>query len=609
MKKGFFPYEWFDSPDKLKRTSLPPIECFYNRLEGKAMTTKDYLHAKLIWKTFKCETFQDYHDLYMETDVLLLADVFENFRTVCLENYGLDPAHYYTAPGLSWDAMLKKTKVELELLTNVDMYRFFELGIRGGISVVSHRYAKANNKYLKAYDATQKSSYLLYLDANNLYGWAMAQKLPTGNFKWLENIDINTIDLDGDKGYVFEVDLEYPKHLHDKHNCYPLAPERIAIKDAFLSPYQHDLLKRFDMKNSTIPKLTPNLFDKTNYIVHAKNLKFYLDQGLILKKVHRIISFDQSKWLAEYIDFNTQQRTKAKNDFEKDFYKLMNNSVFGKTMENIRNRTDIKFAQTSKLLTKWTSNPMCGDTEKINDDLVLVQMKKSVTILNKPIYVGMCILDLSKLHMYNFHYNFIVKKYGEKATLLFTDTDSLAYKIETLDVYNDMKNNIDLFDTSELIKSNPLYSGVNKKVIGKFKDECGNYIMTEFAGTRSKSYTFEKVINNLYTEEQINEMLEAQTADMDNEEKLEFKLKLSDFKKTLKGIKKSVVKNDISLQDYVDCVKDGKTKVDTMLTFRSFKQQIFTLECKKQSLNPFDNKRWIAQDGIKTFAFGHYSLL
>ena len=179
--------------------------------------------------------------------------------------------------------------------------------------------------------------------------------------------------------------MDYPKELHDKHNCYPLAPERIAIKDELLSPYQQELLKTLEMKNSTIPKLTPNLYDKYNYILHAKNLKFYLEQGMILKKVHRIISFDQSKWLAEYIDFNTKQRTKAKNDFEKDFYKLMNNSVFGKTMENIRNRTDIKFAQTSKLLTKWTSSPMCGDTEKINDDLVLVQMKKALTLLNKPI--------------------------------------------------------------------------------------------------------------------------------------------------------------------------------------------------------------------------------
>ena len=278
-------------------------------------------------------------------------------------------------------------------------------------------------------------------------------------------------------------------------------------------------------------------------------------------------------------------------------------------MENIRNRTDIKFAQTSKLLTKWTSSPMCGDTEKINDDLVLVQMKKAITLLNKPIYVGMCILDLSKVHMYNFHYNFIVKKYESSATLLFTDTDSLAYIIETEDVYEDMKQNSELFDTSELIKSNPLYSSVNKKVIGKFKDECGNYIMSEFAGTRSKSYTFEKLINNLYTEEQVNEMLIAQTSDMDEEEKAEFKLKLSEVKKTLKGIKKSVVKNDISLQDYVDCVKEGKTKSDTMITFRSFKQLIFTLECKKQSLNPFDNKRWMSSNGIDTLAFGHYSII
>ena len=320
MKKGF-PYDWFDNLDKLDNKELPPREDFFNGLENKELSKDDYDHALNVWKTFKCTTFKDYHDLYMKTDVLLLGDVFENFRKVCLKIYELDPAHYFTSPGLSWDAMLKETGIKLQLLTDVDMYRFFELGIRGGISMISHRYAKANNKYLKDYDSKEKSNYLLYLDANNLYGWAMSQLLPTGNFKWEENIDIHSINLEGEKGYVFEVDLDYPSHLHDKHNCYPLAPERLSINDEWLSPFQNSLLKQYEMKNSQIPKLTPNLFNKTNYIVHARNLKFYLDQGLILKKVHRVQSFDQSDWLAKYINKNTIERTKAKNEFEKDFYK------------------------------------------------------------------------------------------------------------------------------------------------------------------------------------------------------------------------------------------------------------------------------------------------
>ena len=577
LKKGFFPYDWFDSLDKLNNTCLPPIECFYNGLEGKELALKDYLHAKLVWKRFNCKTFKDYHDIYLKTDVFLLADVFENFRKVCYNIYELDPAHYYTAPGLSWDAMLKYTGVELDLLSDVDMYRFFELGIRGGISMISHRYAKANNKYMANYDPRQKSKYLLYLDANNLYGWAMSQKLPTGKFKWVENIDINTIDLDGDKGYVFQVDLEYPKELHDKHNCYPLAPERLAIKDEWLSGYQHELLGKLDMKNSHIPKLTPNLFDKSHYIVHAKNLKFYLDQGLILTKVHRALSFDQSPWLEKYINKNTVERTKAKNDFEKDFYKLMNNSVFGKTMENIRNRTDIKFAQSAKLMTKWASNPMYADSQIINEDLVAVQMKKTITQLNKPIYLGMCILDLSKLHMFNFHYNYIVKKYGDKSKLMFTDTDSLTYSIECEDVYADMAENKELFDMSEYSKENPVYDTSNKKVIGKFKDECSNYLMIEFVGVRPKCYAFSKE-SNIGIEE----------------------------KKTLKGIKKSVVQNNINLQDYKNCVLDNKTKYDNMKTFRSYDHNVFTINTKKMSLCNFDNKRFICQDGINTRALGHY---
>ena len=234
-RKGVHPYDYVTSIDKLKETKLPPKEAFYSLLYNEEISDEDYEHAHNVWNTFNCQTLQDYHDLYLKSDVLLLADVFENFRKTCLKYYKLDPCHYYTAPGLPWDACLKLTKQELQLLTDYDMLMMFEKGIRGGISHISKRYAEANNKYMKNYNKTQPSTYIQYLDANNLSGWAMSQKLPTHGFKWMKDIEIPSViklleKKDNKTGYIFEVDLEYPQSLWEEHNDYPLAPEKIKIK-------------------------------------------------------------------------------------------------------------------------------------------------------------------------------------------------------------------------------------------------------------------------------------------------------------------------------------------------------------------------------------------
>ena len=258
----------------------------------------------------------------MQSDTLLLADVFENFRHVCFKVYELGPSHFLSLPGLAWQACLKKTNVKLELLTDYDMLLMVEEGIRGGISHLIHRYAKANNKYMKDYDKNKESSYIQYLDANNLYGWAMSQKLHVNGFKWIKNtskIDekfIKNCDEDRDKGYIFEVDVEYPRRLHDLHSDLPFLPKR--------------------MKIDKCKKLVCNVHDKKKYVVHIRSLKQALNYGLKFKKVHKIIEFNQEPWLKPYIDMNTKLRKIAKNDFEKDFFKLMNNAVFGKTMENVR---------------------------------------------------------------------------------------------------------------------------------------------------------------------------------------------------------------------------------------------------------------------------------
>ena len=413
-QKGVYPYDFMDSFEKFDQTELPTKDQFYSILNDQHITDAEYHHAKKVWKTFKIKTMGEYHDLYLGSDVLLLTDVFENFRKTCMEYYKLDPCHYFTSPGLSCDAMLKMTNIKLELMTDIDMFQFIEKGMRGGVSYIAHRYGKANNKYMKEYDEKAPSKYIMYLDANNLYGWAMSQYLPTGNFKWISDKEIKRIDLgkykaDGKKGLILEVDLEYPQELHELHNDYPLAPEKTKVSSGMLSEYCKKIADKYNISIGLVNKLIPTLRDKEGYVLHYRNLQLYLDLGLKIKKVHRVLKFDQSPWLKQYINFNTEKRKHAKNSFEKDFFKLMNNSVFGKTVENLRKRVDVRLVTNEKKLDKLTSKPTYVSSKIFNKNLMAVHKIKETLTLNRPAYVGMCILDLSKTLMYDFHYNYIKK--------------------------------------------------------------------------------------------------------------------------------------------------------------------------------------------------------
>ena len=552
-RKGVFPYDWFESFNRLSADHLPPKEAFHSILNDSGITEEDYQHAQNVWETFKMKTMRDYHDLYLKSDVLLLSDVFENFRDVCLDNYHLDPAFYYTAPGLAWDACLKITKVRLELLTDYDMLMMVEKGIRGGVSMISTRYGKANNPYMKDYDPDQPTKYISYLDANNLYGWAMCKPLPTKGFTWMNEEELKDWK---SQPCILEVDLEYPEHLHDLHNDYPLAPERVTV--------------------NKVEKLIPNLNDKKKYVIHHETLKLYLSLGLKLTKIHRGITFKESAWLKPYIDLNTDLRAKATNDFEKDFFKLMNNSVFGKTMENIRNRVDIRLVTRESQAKRLTCKPNYQHHTIFSKNLAAVHMKKVSLKFNKPVYLGMSILDLSKTLMYDFHYNYIKPKYGENAKLLFTDTDSLAYEIETEDFYRDISSDVkSKFDTSNYPKNHPsgILTGVNKKVIGMFKDEAAGKQIAEFVGLRAKLYSYR--VEESYEE------------------------------KKCKGVKKVVIKKTISFNDYKNCLFNNKPAMRKMNVIRSHLHTIFTETVNKIALSPFDDKRLIREDNIHTFAYGH----
>ena len=340
-QKGVYPYSFIKNFQVFEQSSLPPKEAFFNNLIGEHISEENYQFAEKVWSTFRCENLGEFHDLYLYTDIFLLADIFEAFRQVCLKHYTLDPAHYYTVPGLAWDAVLKFTKVQLDTIDDIEMYQFMERGIRGGISMISHRYAEANNSHLSDYNPEKSRTFITYQDANNLYGEAMVQYLPISEFKWLSERDIQTFNVmsvkdEAEIGYILEVDLEYPTELHDLHSDYPLAPEKMIITHEMLAPYQQQLKEDLGYKPARVEKVVPNLWDKTKYPIHYRNLKQNLALGMRLKKIHRVLQFKQRPWLKSYIKLNTELRTKAKSEFEKDFFKLTINSVFGKTMEDVR---------------------------------------------------------------------------------------------------------------------------------------------------------------------------------------------------------------------------------------------------------------------------------
>ena len=330
------------------------------------------------------------------------------------------------------------------------MLLMVEEGIRGGICHSIHRYAKANNKYKKDYDKNIESSYIQYLDANNLYGWEMSQKLPANNFKWIEDTSeinekfIKNYYENSGKGYILEVDVKYLKELHDLHSDLPFLPKK--------------------MKIDKCKKPVCDLHNKKKYVVHIKSLKQVLNHGLKLKRVHRVIKFNRKAWLEPYIDMNTELRKLAKADFENNLFKLLNNAVLGKTMENIRKHRDIKIVTRDKRRNKLVSEPNYHAMNYISEDLSITKMNKTKVKMNKPMYLGLSILYISKILMYEFWYDYMKLKYKNKVKLCYMDTDSLIMNIKINDFFKDVSYDVDKrFDTSNYECNRPLPTGKNKK--------------------------------------------------------------------------------------------------------------------------------------------------
>ena len=584
--KLHYPYSYISNFGVFEETIPPSKKNFKNDLTDSEISDEDYNSFLELWRTFNLQNIGQLHDLYVETDVLLLADCFEKFRTFSLREYRLDPAHFLTAPSLSWHSALLYTNVVLEIPTDPDMHIFIDKGIRGGISFVGNPYAEASNKYVNP-NSDPESDYIMFFDVNNQYGAAMSEYIPTGSFKWnstfkdmtpaeVKEFVLNLSDTDP-IGYIFDCDLEYSEKLHDLHDEFPFCPQNLSIKDGWLSSYQKEMKEKFNIKGSS-KKLCLTLHDKENYIVHYRNLQFYLSHGLEIKKVNRVLQFEQSDWLRPYINLNSKLRREANSKFEESFPKLMNNSFFGKTCQNKRKYTNIKLVTSADEAKKLISSPRMFTWKLIDDDLGIFNLHKSSIKLDKPRYIGFCVLELSKLIMYKFHYDYILPKFP-KTKVLFTDTDSFCYHIKTKeDVYDVIRGNSEWFDFSNYPQTHRNFDDkVNHLKPGVFKDEMAGVPIKEFIGLRSKMYSI--LVSN------------------------------GGGKRTAKGFLRSM-QTKLTHQDYHHSLFDTENLSYEGKKIMQKDHSLFIAKLRKKGLCPYNDKKFIAKTGDKfcTHSFGHYSL-
>ena len=383
-------------------------------------------------------------------------------------------------------------------------------------------------------------------------------KLPLDGFKWVKDLFkfnedfIRNYDENSNKGYFLEVDVEYPKKLFRLHKDFPFLPKKEKINKC--------------------EKLVCNIKDKEIYAVHIRALKQALNHGLKLKKVHRIIEFNQEAWLKPYIGMNTKLRKEAKNDFEKDFFKLMNNSVFRKTMGNVRDYRYMKLT-TNKRRKRLVSEPNYHTHKTFSEHLMATEMKKTKVNMTKPIYLG--ILDISKMLMYEFWYDYIKPNYGDRAKLCYIDTDIFVIYSETKDFFKDIAGDVERWlDTSNFDENDkiPLPIGKNKKVPGLFKDELGGKIMKEFCALRAKTWAY--LMND------------------DSE------------KKKARGTKKCVIEHRLMFENYKDCLFNDKIILKSQQRFKSDHHEVYTEEVNKIALSSNDDKRLQTFDRVTTYPYG-----
>jgi hypothetical protein len=577
--KGVFPYSYLDHEHKLNEFDLPTINAFFDTLtDSLNVTEAEYDRASRAWQQFRCVQFKDYLHRYLELDCCLLADVFENFRATALSNYELDPANFITLPQFTFTAAFRH--VQCDLLTDPVMYEFFEDGIRGGMAFVNTHYVKAEG-----------DTFISYWDENNLYGNALGQLLPTANFRWLTAeetaaMDWLNIDTEGESGYVLKVDLVYPDEIHDATQDFPLAPEPALVTEEMFTEFMREQWARRcefrgNSKYKPEKKLLMTCRNKTEYVVHFKLLKFYLEMGMKITHVHEVIKFTQTRLFRKYIDDNSARRQAATDDFTKDLYKLLNNALFGKTMENVRDRKKFTLRTSEAQMYQDTSKPHYYRTVEFSPDLMLNELMNLEVKLYKPIFIGQAVLDLSKLVMYHLRYDRLQHYEGQfngKITVIGGDTDSLFCKIDRINLFTQLHPAMiqdGLLDSSNYPPQHPLFSERHKAQLGCIKDEVEGEKLVEAVLLKPKCYSMQTASGRV-------------------------------CKKRAKGIQ-YCVKNRIPHEKFVQVYRLQEELVRSTRRFETNNHVVSTIRQQKWALSCLDTKRaWL--DANTSLPYGHYRL-
>lgn len=553
---------------------LPPRSAFYSSISERSITGKEHTFAKKVWQKFDIKSLSEYAMLYCRIDTLLLAEIFEKFRTTMMDFSGLDPAHYISLPGFGWDTMLKITNCEIGLPTELSQIQFVEKSIRGGLCFINTRYANVADH--------NQTSKIVYYDAVNLYGYSQTGLLPYNNFEWvtgndLKNFDLSSVDTDGEEGYILEVDLLYPENLHYEHNDYPLAPYQGSVTYSDLSEYsQLACTSSTGTKRYESNKLLSSLENKKNYVVHIKNFVLYIKLGMVCTKIHRILKFKQKAFLKPFIERCTLARKNAASSFDNSLFKKISNSCYGKTIENVRDYSTLKVHYNEKSFQKACSHFTFKNFSIVDKNIVTTSHFSKEIVLNKPFAVGFTILELSKHFMYDFYYQKLIPLCGRNnVTLLMTDTDSFILHVKDKECLTKLKPYMDF---SNYPPDHPLFDISRKSQLGCFKDEIHpSKLITEFVGLRAKCYALK-----------IKTCATGMTED----------------KKVCKGLGKVCIENRLRFSQYKKCLFKKKDFRHYFTTINSKKHNLFTSVKNKKALSGFDSKRFILMCGIHSLAYG-----
>lgn len=590
LKKNLFPYRFFTDENKLfDTTSLDIIFSNVNNFDIKwtenislfntlSKNTLDNIHLLGI------KTIKEYHDIYLKCDVLQLSDIFNNARSKFLLTHKMELASFFGLPGASWASWQRLMSFQLPLLSNPRMFFLFYNLIRGGVATCIKRYAIASD-----------TCSIIYLDANSLYPHAMHNEFPDGDFKFvkfpLEPSNQYVLDFishitDIHCGAIFRVDLIYPDSVAKNTLDYPFCPFKCSIDPSFYSEMRMKLGEKIS-KNENKKKfigLIQTIGDKNDYICNQAMLKFYLEHGMIIRKVHDVIQFHHSKYLQQYCDLNANLRKQSHDPYGKIFYKTLGNSLYGKTFENKFKQSKVKFANDKKQTEKILMSDYLHSIIFQNSNLLIGNMENENVLVDKPIYIGGIVTEYAKLHMYTFFYDKIIPLFGrENVQLVYTDTDSMILQIyhksglNKYDLYKQINDRYPcIIDCSSLNKDQLKFHNIRHDCdgeLGKFKDECGEKFIDEFVGLRSKCYSI-KLNDN------------------------------SDFHKA-KGVTK-YAQSKLTHKQYKDIILNpeecSKVEVDQQI-FLKKDHEVFIKMQKKLALSGTDSKRMICLDNINTLPY------